>query len=254
MTSLRLTSLLLCLATSSATAGNWPQWRGPNNDGISPETNLPTEWAEGKNILWKVPLPGMGSSTPCIFGDKIFLTSESKTGVVAMCISTSGKELWSHQLGAVSRVVRSDEGNGASASPSTDGKHVWFFAGSGELACYDFDGKEIWKINCQEKFGKFKIQFGMHSTPALYEGKLYLQFLHDNGQQVICVDAATGDEVWKINRSSDGRAECLHSYASPFIWKNGKEAYLVAHGNDYATAHSLKDGSEILASRRLESA
>ena len=69
--------------------------------------------------------------------------------------------------------------------------------------------------------------------------------MHDNGQLVIALDKATGSEVWKVTRKSDGRAECLHSYASPTLWSNGKDAYLVVHGNDYTTAHDLKDGSEI---------
>jgi outer membrane protein assembly factor BamB len=141
--------------------------------------------------------------------------------------------------------ARSDEGDGASASPCTDGKHVWFFVGTGDLACLDLDGKEVWKFNCQARYGKFRIQFGMHSTPVLHDGKLYLMFLHDGGQQVICLEAATGNEVWKVNRPSDGKAECLHSYASPFIWTDGKTAYLVTHGNDYTIAHDLTEGKEL---------
>jgi outer membrane protein assembly factor BamB len=85
----------------------------------------------------------------------------------------------------------------------------------------------------------------MHSTPVLFEGHLYMQFLHDGGQQVIALDAGTGKEVWKVERPSDGKAECLHSYASAFVWTNGKQSYLVTHGNDYAIAHDLKDGHEI---------
>src|SRR5262245_34147806 len=75
-------------------ADNWPQWRGPNNDGVCKEKGLPAEWSETKNIAWKLPMPGMGSSTPAIWGDKIFLTSEDGDDLVVLCISTQGKELW----------------------------------------------------------------------------------------------------------------------------------------------------------------
>ena len=114
-----------------------------------------------------------------------------------------------------SRKFRGDEGNEASASPSTDGKHVYAFAGTGDLACFDFDGKEVWKFNAQERYGKFKIQFGMHTTPLLYGDRLYLQLIHSGGAWVIALDKATGKEVWKVERKSDGRDECEHSYASP---------------------------------------
>jgi outer membrane protein assembly factor BamB len=243
----RLTTLGVCLILAApVSAGNWPQWRGPKNDGVSTETGLPAEWSETKNVLWKLPMPGMGGATPCVWGDKIFLTSGDETDqLLALCVGTDGKEVWRKVLGKGGGKARGDEGNGASASPSTDGKHVWFFAGSGDLACFDFAGNEVWKANLQERYGRFRIQFGMHSTPVLYEGRLYLQILHDGGQNVICLDAVNGKEVWKVNRSSDGRAECLHSYASPFIWTNGKDAYLVTHGNDYTVAHELADGEEI---------
>jgi outer membrane protein assembly factor BamB len=239
-------ALCLCLALP-AFADNWPQWRGPKNDGISTEKNIPTEWGEGKNLAWTLPLPGRAGSTPCVWGDKIFLTStvDSSDDLIAMSVSTAGKELWRKTLGKGKINARGEEGDGASSSPSTDGKHVWFFFGSGDLACLDMDGNSVWAINTQKKYGKFDIQFGMHSTPVLFQGKLYLQLLHTKGQHVVCLDAATGDEVWKIDRKSDGKAESLHSYASPFIWTDGKDALLVTHGNDYAMGHSLKDGSEV---------
>lgn len=240
-----LACLLVLAAAASARADNWPQWRGPNFDGISKEKGVPTEWSDSKNVAWKLALPGMGGSTPAVWGDRLFLTSEDGNDLVLVCVSTGGKQLWKQTLGSGRRRVRSDEGNMASASPATDGKHVYAFVGSGELACLDFDGKEVWKYNTQDRYGRFKIQFGMHSTPLLYGDRLYLQLIHSGGAWVVAVDKATGRDVWKVKRASDGRAECEHSYASPTLWSNGKDAYLITHGNDYAIAHSLKDGSEI---------
>jgi outer membrane protein assembly factor BamB len=226
-------------------AGNWPQWRGPTYDGVSQETNLPTEWSPMKNVVWTLRMPGMGSATPAVWGERIFLTSQDGRDLVLLCVSTAGKELWRHRLGTGDRKARGDEGNMASASPSTDGAHVWAFVGTGELVCCDCDGKEVWKIDLQERYGKFDIQFGMHSTPLLHGDRLYLQLIHSGGAWVIALDKTTGKEVWKVERKSDGRAECEHSYASPCLWQSGKEAYLITHGNDYAIAHRLEDGSEI---------
>jgi outer membrane protein assembly factor BamB len=240
-------AFVLCLAlTIPASAESWPQWRGPKNDGISNEKGLPVDFSDKKNLAWKLDLPGEGSSTPCVWGHKIFLTcADESNNPVAMCVSTDGKALWRVPLGKGGRPGRKDEGNAASPSPSTDGKHVWFCVGTGAVACLDFEGKEVWKFDAQERYGKFRYGYGMHSTPVLYDGKLYFQLLHDGGQNVICIDAATGKEDWKVNRQSDGRAECLHSYASPFIWTDGKNALLITHGNDYTVAHELKDGMEV---------
>ncbi len=235
----------LCMSSPLARAENWPQWRGPNDDGVSNEKNIPAKFGPQENLIWKLDLPGMGSSTPCVWQNRIFFTSQDGSDLVLICVSTEGKELWRKVLGTGASKFRKDEGNEASASPSTDGKNVFAFVGSGNLASFDFEGKEIWKFDAQARYGKFKIQFGMHSTPVLYGDRLYLQLFHDGGQFVVALEKATGKEVWKINRKSDGRAECLHSYASAMMWHDGDKAYLVVHGNDYTTAHDLKDGSEI---------
>ena len=125
----------------------------PKNDGISAEKGLPTEWSTPRTSVWKLPLPGMGSSTPCVWGNKIFLTSADEANSLwALCVSTDGKELWRITLGQSASKARRDEGNAASPSPSTDGKHVWFCVGSGDVACFDLDGKEVWKFNANRRF------------------------------------------------------------------------------------------------------
>lgn len=237
------TLLIVCVA--AARADNWPQWRGPTLDGISKETNLPAEWGPAKNIVWKMTLPGMGSSTPAIWGDRIFLTSEDGDDLVVQSVSTAGKELWKRKVGHGKRRIRRDEGNEASPSPSTDGKHVYSYFGTGEFAAFDFEGNELWQFNAQDRFGKFKIGHGMHTTPLLYGDRLYLQLIHSNGAWVIALDKATGKTVWKVERPSDGYGECKEAYASIGLWPGGKDAYLIVHGNDYATGHTLDDGREI---------
>lgn len=241
----RLALLTCFLVPGLIRAENWPQWRGPRCDGICQETNLPTQWSDKQNIAWKLPLPGMGGSTPIVWGERIFLTSAEGNDIVLLCISTDGKTLWKRKLGTGNRLYMRGEGNCASASPSTDGKRVWAFAGTGDLACFDLDGKEIWKFNAQERFGRFKIQWGMHITPLLDGDRLYLSLIHSGGAHVIALNKNNGETVWKVERKSDGYAECEQSYASPVIWRKGKDAYLITHGNDYAIAHRLDDGREI---------
>jgi outer membrane protein assembly factor BamB len=237
------------LCAGSVLADNWPQWRGPADDGVCKESNIPAEWSATKsgtkNIVWALPMPGMGSSTPAVWGDRIFLTSADKDDLVLLCVGTDGKELWKKKLGSGDRRFMRGEGNSASASPCTDGKHVYASDSNGDFACFDFDGKEIWQFNGQERYGHFQIQHGFHITPVLEGDKLYMAYLHSGGHWIVAIDKATGKEVWKVERQGDARFENEHSYASPFIWRHGNDSYLVVHGNDYTTAHRLSDGEEI---------
>ncbi len=236
---------VLLLACAATRAENWPQWRGPNHDNISKETNLPAEFSDTKNVAWKVKLPGMGGSTPVVWEDRIFLTSEDGADLVLMCLSTAGKELWKTKLGAGKQRFRADEGNQASPSPCSDGKHVWAFFGTGDFACCDVAGKVVWQFNAQERYGEFNILHGMHVTPLLHGDRLYLSLLHSGAAWVIALDKATGKEVWKVSRPTDGVFEGTHSYASPVLARAGKDEYLVVHGCDYTTGHRLGDGQEI---------
>ena len=237
--------------TATVSAENWPQWRGPKLNGISEETDLPVTWSETKNVAWRVPLPGPAGSTPVVWGDRIFLTSAEGKGTSLLCFKTEGKQLWKRKLGISNKKVRGDEGNSASPSPSTDGKHVWTFDGNGLLACFTFDGKEVWQFNAQDRYGKFNIAFGMTSTPILDGDYLYMQLIHGEGNPktreaiVLCLNKSTGKEVWKHHRKSDARGECEHSYASPILYRDSEREFLVTHGADYVIGHSLKTGEEL---------
>ena len=242
-------TLLVTLLIAAPASAQWPQWRGPAGDGVAPAgANPPAEWAADKNVLAQIPLPGPGAGTPCVSGGKLFFTAQVADGIVLLCVGEqAGQILWTRPLGSGEGKFRGDEGNLASASCSTDGKLVYAFAGNGTLAAFDFAGKEVWKLDCQKNYGAFKIQFGAHWTPALDAGKLYLQLFHRGAQLLVCLDAATGTEVWKAERASDSPpgTESPDVYSSPQIWRKGDKSYLVAHGNDYCTAHSLVDGKEL---------
>ena len=237
--------LALCLTATICLAEDWPQWRGPRYDAVSRESGLPTEWSDSQNVVWKVPMPGIASATPVVWGDRIFLTSQADNDLLLLCLGTDGKEQWRHKLGQGSSREREEENNRASSSPSTDGQLVFALVGSGDFAAVDFSGTEVWRFNVQARYGNFRYDFGMHTTPLLHNGRLYLQLIHPRLQVVVALDAATGKEIWQVNRPSDGRGECLNSYATPCLWVRGGDACLITHGNDYAIAHSLADGKEV---------
>ncbi|MEM8667499.1 MAG: PQQ-binding-like beta-propeller repeat protein [Planctomycetota bacterium] len=231
-------------------AENWGSWRGPTGNGISTEVNLPVEWSKDKNVAWRVELLGPAGATPVVWGEQIFLTTVDGRDLLLLCIGVDGKEQWRRIIGKGNKDVRGDEGNSASPSPITDGKHVWSFMATGDLACFTTSGDLVWQTNLQERYGKFRIAFGMSATPVLHDGRLFFQLIHGDGKPstqeaiVVALDAATGDSVWKVDRVTGAARENEHSYASPMIYQHGEEPYLITHGADYTIAYELADGKE----------
>ena len=235
-------------------ADNWPQWRGPNGDGISAEKSIATTWSSSQNVAWRTPMPGQGGATPAVWGDTMFVTSADGDDLVLLCLDTaSGDVRWQRTVTTGNEDARAGEGNSASPSPCTDGQHVWVFFSTGILACYDFDGTEKWKFDVGERFGKLEIQFGMTSTPLLVGEHLYLQLIHGvmrkdddtRSGQVIKLDKLSGDTVWVHERPTQAQFECKHSYASPVLYDDGQRQFVIAHGADATTGHSLETGEEL---------
>ena len=221
-------SLLACLLISYslgfARADNWPHWRGPTHDGVSKETNLPTEWSETEERRLEAAAAGHGRLDAHRLGRPHLPHQRGRQRPRAPVRQHRRQGTVEAQARQRQSVRARDEGNVASPSPSTDGKHVWAFVGTGDFACFDFDGKEVWKFNAQERYGKFKIQFGhahhagagrRPALPAVDPLRRRLGHRPRQGHR---------QGVWKVERKSDGRAECEHSYASPCIWHNGKDA------------------------------
>lgn len=253
--------VVLLTVSQAARSENWPQWRGPKNNGISNETNAPTKWSKMENVAWRLPMPGPAGATPVVWGERIFLTSVDKGSgdLLLLCVGTDGKEKWRQVMGSGNRTARGDEGNSASNSPSTDGEHVWAMMTTGVIGCWTVAGQEVWKFNLQDRYGKFNIQFGMTSTPVLDGERLYVQLIHGDGNAktreaiVVGLDKTTGQEIWKRDRPSDAIQENEHSYASPMIYDDGKVKFLLTHGADFIVAHDLKDGHELWRCGNLNS-
>lgn len=240
-----VTFILAAVSVLSAQSENWPQWRGPRNNGTSLEKNLVTSWSKTENVKWRLPLPGAAASTPIVWNDRIFLTSADGSALVLLTLNTGGKTLWQQKLDDGNVEIRAGESNPACPSPSTDGEHVWAFVGSGMLTCFDFEGNRVWEFDVQERYQKFNMYWGMSTSPLLDGDRLYLLLLHSNAQVLVALDKRTGKERWQHQRRTDARQECRHAYTSPILYRHAGQAFLVAHGTDYTTAHSLSDGSEL---------
>ena len=244
--------LFWCSCLCFSIAQSWPQWRGPTGNGVSSEKNVPVTWSK-TSVGWKADLPGESASTPAIWKDHIFLTAADGDHHIACCFSTDGKLRWKKTLADGLKVVRGGEGNSACVSPITDGRHVWFFCATGDWSCFDFEGREIWKTNLQERYGKFRVGFIVSTTPVLHENRLLYHVCQAQSPFVLAINALTGQELWKVERKTDARNECEHAYTSPILYrgKNGT-VQLVSHGSDYIVGYDPATGRELWRSGNLQ--
>ena len=240
-----------------AQAGNWPQWRGPNNNGSAAETGLPDSCDPAK-AKWMTPMPGASHATPIVWGERVFVTSTdpASNGLLGMCVSArDGKILWQKRLGDN---IKAPRNNGATPSPVTDGKLVCFLFGSGDLAALDMDGNLLWTKNLVSQHGNLCTQFGYSSSPLLWDGKLFIQILRRTkpysgpagteqplDSLILAFDFLTGRELWKHVRPSAALNESLESYSTPvpFEFQNRKE--LLVQGGDCISGHDPATGSEL---------
>ncbi len=254
-----LAAVFFTFTLASAQAADWSNWRGPNHNGTTDASNLPTEFSASKNLAWTVDMPGVSSATPIIAGGRVYVVTNdaTQTKVSGMCIdAASGKVLWTRQF--VSDGAANARNDMASCSPVSDGEHVYFMFGNSELFAVDKDGKDLWSRNLGKDFGSVKTNWGYSSSPLLYKGRLYVQVLRgewdtdlgmknhtDSGCYVVCFDPATGDTIWKIHRPTDANGESFDAYTSPVPYEGGEEAVLAVMGGDYITGHDLDTGEEL---------
>lgn len=240
--------ILLFNVTSLAYADNWPQWRGPEMNGVSAEKNLPLTWTTEENIIWKVALPGLSGSTPIIWRERIFLNVAEGSDLYLWCVDRkAGTLAWKKLLGSGNVKMRKQ--NMSSPSPVTDGKNVYVMTGTGVLKAFDFSGKELWARDLQREYGAFGLQWGYASSPLLADNALYIQVLHgmktDDPSYVMRVDKTSGKTVWKVDRPTDAITESPDSYTTPALLRYGKTAELVVTGGDCVTGHDLATGKEL---------
>jgi outer membrane protein assembly factor BamB len=239
---LATTSVLLCCA--SASAADWPQFRGPSSSGRAiPEGPLPTDISPEKHVLWKTPLP-LGHSSPAIVGDKIFLTAvRDKEHLETLCLDrTSGKILW--RVEAPHKTLEPIHGIGSYAqpSPAADAERVVVMFGSSGLYCYDHAGREQW----HHDMGPFNDEFGAASSPIIADDRVLLAQDHDSDSFVAAYDKRTGQQRWRTDRS-----EFVRGYATPLVWTVGGKKQVVMAGSLRVVGYDWDTGSELWTVRGL---
>ncbi len=249
---------VLCVAGTAKTA-DWPEWRGPNFDGSSNETGLPSSVSVEKNVVWSAPMPGLSSATPAIWGKKLFVVSASadKTAMIALCFDTdTGKELWRKTL--VENADIPPRNTRATCSPVTDGSLVVFMFGTSDMFGFDTAGRKLWSRNLVADGMPIDTKFGYSSSPFLFDGKLYVQILRfkkltggpksigtDEDSYLLCFDPKSGKLLWKVRRRSDATDEALDAYSTPTVWKHDGKTEILVVGADYVTSHDPGTGKEL---------
>jgi len=243
-----LSMSFVVLLAAALSADNWPQWRGPQLNGVSSETGLPLKWTAESNIAWKLPLPEWSGATPIIWGDLIFLNVAEGTELSLWCVDRKGPAvLWKAPLGGGNH--KEQKQNMSSPSPSTDGTHVYVMTGTGILKGFDFKGNARWSRDIQAEYGRFGLNWGYASSPLLHGDALYVQVLHgmktDDPSYLLRIDKATGKTVWKVERPTDAISESPDAYTTPQLVQNGAATEIVVSGGDVVTGHDPATGKEL---------
>src|SRR5260221_10750530 len=269
-------AVLLAAGARGAAAEDWPQWRGPHGTGISTEKGIPARWSKD-DVIWRAPLHGLGVSSPVVWGDRIFVTSQSGRGVrrpgdhptlargeeaagekplggagtgaaagegskvefvVEAFHRKDGRRLWEYRFAAEGDLPPvHDKHNLASPSPVTDGNFVYAWFGTGQLVALDMDGKLVWGRHLGKEHGPFEISWGPGSSPALHGDLLFLVCYHEPASYLLAMDKRTGKDRWKVDRGKDVR-----SYSTPVVFPGPRGDELVVNSTERLEAYDPRTG------------
>jgi outer membrane protein assembly factor BamB len=248
---------LLCVSSSICSAENWPQFRGPQGNGHSSATSLPTEWTSTKNIVWKNEDVGEGWSSPVVWENRIYLTcarplaaaeatedNANTRDLFALCIDAkSGKTLWDEKIFSQTPDVAQrihKKNSHASPTPVTDGQYVWVHFGAQGTACLTVEGNTVWKRNDI----RYKMTHGNGGSPVIVDDILFFSCDGSDKAFVIALDKMTGDTRWKKDRPPVENPKTFSFNTPTVIEVNGRKQIL-SQGSDIITAFDPTDGEEI---------
>jgi outer membrane protein assembly factor BamB len=257
--------LTLLMLKAVSAIDQWPHFRGPQAGVIADDPALPDTWSETENVAWKVPISGLGWSSPVVWDDHIFITSAISAGnekppvtglyddqggvkstaehrwIVYDVDFNSGKIRWQRDLHhAVPASAKHLKNTFASETPVTDGARVYVYFGSiGLLTALDMSGKTIW-TRALGTFGTNRegAEYGTGASPVLHKGRLYI--VNDNLTQsfIAAFDANTGQEIWRTNREEAG------NWSTPYVWENELRTEIVVEGANRIRSYSM-DGKSL---------
>jgi len=253
-------ALAVTLAGSVEATEKWPQFRGPAAGVADDDPALPDRWSETENVAWKTTIPGMGWSSPVVWGDNVFLTSAVSSGKEPQPVKglydpgdefgktkptaehrwlahavdfNTGKIRWSRELRTgLPPLLRHIKNSFATETPVTDGQRVYFYFGNiGLIAALDLNGKTLWTKEIEP--GNGPQEFSPAASPILHNGRLYIVSDNTKASFLFAFDAATGRELWRTPR------EEVENWATPFVWENGVRTEIVTNGRRFVRSYDL---------------
>lgn len=258
---------LLAFTSTLVAADHWPAWRGPNANGVAPESaDPPTTWDEKTNLKWKIDLPGPGSATPAVWGDRVFVLTAVETAREAkpdelpkldpkfetrttrptkffafwvLCYDlATGKELWrTKATEAVPHEGHHETHTYAAGSPAVDAERVYASFGSFGTFAFTHAGKEIWRHDSGRL--NTRLGWGEAVTPVVHKGTVLLNLDQEADSKLVALDAATGKPRWETPRDEKS------SWNAPLVVEHGKATQVLVNGATRARSHDFTTGKVI---------
>jgi outer membrane protein assembly factor BamB len=254
------------IAAGAAADDVWPSWRGPHDDGRAPAGDPPITWSETDNVRWKVAIPGLGTSTPVVWGNRIYLNTAIDTGepgpsapaepaaeggrgrggapstvhrfvVMALDLDT-GAVVWERTARAEQpHEGTHPDGTFASSSPVLDAERVYVSFGSHGIYAFTHDGEQVWERDLGDM--TTRLGFGEGASPALADGLLVVTWDHEGESFIVALDAATGAERWRTARDEQT------SWTTPLIVEHGERRQVVVSATNKVRSYDLATGELI---------
>lgn len=194
-------------------ASDWPQFRGPDSTGVSPDATIPSK----PKIDWTAPLPGRGLASPIIVGEKVFVTCSSgpkQERLHVICFSAvDGAKLWERQLRATGRTMSHPKTSVAACTPCSDGQRVFALWSCNDLAAFDLDGNLLWTRGLTVDYPNASNSLGMASSPIVIGETLVTMIENDSESYSLGIDVKTGRNLWKLDRPKAA------NWTSPVPWR-----------------------------------
>ncbi|MGA2752006.1 MAG: PQQ-binding-like beta-propeller repeat protein [Verrucomicrobiota bacterium] len=266
---MRTASLIWLLLTISATAANWPQFRGPQAGGVDASGIAPVQWDvdSGRNIRWHTAIPGLAHSSPILWGERLYVTTAVRPGVADLKVglygdiesandqeshqwrllaleAATGKVLWD-KLGyeGVPRLKRHPKSSHCSSTPATDGRRIAAIFGSEGLFCFDMDGNLLWRKDLGPMASGYYIvpsaQWGFASSPVIHDGKVIVLCDVLDNSFIALFDLADGRELWRAPRHD------VPTWGTPTVAESGGKTQVVVNGWHHTGGYDFANGGEI---------
>jgi outer membrane protein assembly factor BamB len=224
---------------------DWPRWRGPKGDGVADGWSLPIHWAQTENVRWSVKLPGWGTSSPVVYGDRLFVTSQVEQGgkksLLTFCFHReTGRELWRHDFGLGVDQQTHQKSNLAVSTPAVTEDSVYVAFGNADVARYSHDGKLIWVTRYMAIFGDPKMAWGYGVSPLVLEDSVLFPWDHHTGPcYLIGLDKQTGQIAWKKDRPIGT------SHSTPLLVDHHEQSDILVAGKSRLTAFDARTHAEL---------